>query len=99
MMGTKVRGVRVPDELWEEAQRTAAGHGEPLSDAVRRFLIDYIGGNLPGYTAGFVVGVEAGRAEGRELARADALREVAAQVYSGRSLPDPETSVDTPLPA
>lgn len=97
-MGTKIRGVRVPDELWVEAQRTAAAHGEPVSDVVRRFLIDYIGGNLPGYTAGFVAGVEAGKIEGRELAYADALREVSAKVYSGRSQPDPEPSVDTPLP-
>jgi hypothetical protein len=65
-MATKVRGVRIPDELWAEVQRTAAGSGESVSDVVRRFLIDYIGGNLPGYTSGFVAGVHTGRQEERE---------------------------------
>lgn len=98
-MGTKIRGVRVPDELWTEMQRAAGAQGESVADALRRFMIDYIGGNLPGYTAGFVVGVEAGKVEGRELAYMDALREVSEKVYSGRSQPEPEARVDTPLTA
>jgi len=96
MMGTKIRGVRVPDELWEEAQRTAARYGEPLSDAVRRFLIDYIGGNLPGYTAGFAAGSSTAYVAGYEEGRQDAFDSVAARLVSGK--PALPVHTDDPLP-
>jgi antitoxin component of RelBE/YafQ-DinJ toxin-antitoxin module len=42
MPRTPNRAVRVPDDLWEEAQRVAADRGEPLSEAIRRFLREYV---------------------------------------------------------
>lgn len=41
-IGGKIRTVRVPDELWEEAQRIAAQRGETLSEVIRRLLEQYI---------------------------------------------------------
>lgn len=40
---TRTRPVRVSDELWEAAKAKAAENGENLSDAIRRFLADYVG--------------------------------------------------------
>jgi hypothetical protein len=40
---TKVRAVRVSDDLWEAAQARAAENGESLSDVIRRALIAYTG--------------------------------------------------------
>lgn len=39
---TKIRGVRVPDELWEDAQRIAEIRGESVSDEVRASLERYV---------------------------------------------------------
>lgn len=38
----KIRAVRVPDDLWEEAQRVAAERGEVLSEVIRRMLEEYV---------------------------------------------------------
>lgn len=35
---TKIRGVRIDDELWESAQAVAADNNETVSDMVRRDL-------------------------------------------------------------
>lgn len=40
---TKHRTVRVPDELWAQAQERAAERGESLSDVIRRALQEYVG--------------------------------------------------------
>lgn len=40
---TRTRPVRVSDELWEAAKTKAADNGESLSDAIRRFLAEYVG--------------------------------------------------------
>ena len=39
---TPIRGIRVPDELWEAAQQVAADKGETVSDEVRRSLERYV---------------------------------------------------------
>lgn len=39
---TKIRAVRVPDELWEAAQAVAAKKGESVSDEIRRSLERYV---------------------------------------------------------
>lgn len=39
---TKIRAVRVPDELWEAAQAVAADKGESVSDEIRRSLERYV---------------------------------------------------------
>jgi len=39
---TPIRGVRIPDELWEDAQRVAAARGEYVSDEVRAALERYV---------------------------------------------------------
>ena len=39
---TPIRGVRIPDNLWQEAQRTAAERGESVSDEVRAALERYV---------------------------------------------------------
>lgn len=39
---TPIRGVRVPDELWEAARATAEERGETVSDVVRRALEAYV---------------------------------------------------------
>jgi len=39
---TPIRGVRIPDELWEDAQRVAAARGESVSDEVRAALERYV---------------------------------------------------------
>lgn len=38
----KIRTVRVPDDLWEEAQKVAAENGETVSDVIRRALEEYV---------------------------------------------------------
>lgn len=40
---TRTRPVRVSDDLWEAAKEKATENGETLSDAIRRFLADYVG--------------------------------------------------------
>jgi len=40
---TKVRAVRVSDDLWNAAQTKASESGEGLSDVIRRALVDYTG--------------------------------------------------------
>lgn len=35
------RVIRVPDRLWHAAQTAADRRGEPLAEAIRRFLADY----------------------------------------------------------
>jgi predicted HicB family RNase H-like nuclease len=39
---TKIRAVRVPDDLWEAAQSVAAERGESVSDEIRRSLERYV---------------------------------------------------------
>jgi predicted HicB family RNase H-like nuclease len=39
---TKIRGVRIDDELWEAAQEKAAKRRESVADVIRRALLDYI---------------------------------------------------------
>jgi hypothetical protein len=58
------RSVCVDDELWAEVRKAAAAAGTSVSAVVRSLLVDYVAGNLPGYTSGFVAGVAA--AEERE---------------------------------
>ena len=41
-MPTRMRGVRVPDELWLAAMARAAVRGETLSAVVRRALSCYV---------------------------------------------------------
>lgn len=49
---TKVRTVRVSDEVWEAALAKAAANGETVADVVRAALIEYAG--LPKGTPGVV---------------------------------------------
>ncbi len=39
---TKIRGIRIPDDLWEDAQRVAAERGEDVSTVVRAALVRYV---------------------------------------------------------
>ena len=39
---TKVRGVRIDDELWEAAQEKAAQRRESVADVIRRALLAYV---------------------------------------------------------
>lgn len=39
---TKVRTIRIDDDLWHAAQVKAAEHGESVSDVVRRALVRYV---------------------------------------------------------
>jgi hypothetical protein len=39
---TPGRNVRVPDEEWLAAKKVAADRGESLTDAIRRFLREYV---------------------------------------------------------
>lgn len=38
----KVRTLRVEDSLWSKALEAAESKGEPLSEAIRRFLHGYV---------------------------------------------------------
>ncbi|WP_298746936.1 hypothetical protein [uncultured Serinicoccus sp.] len=40
---TKVRSVRVSDDVWEAALAKAAENGETVAEAVRAALIEYVG--------------------------------------------------------
>ena len=39
--------MRIPDELWEAAQREAEDRDEDLSEVVRRLLRQYVSGDDP----------------------------------------------------
>lgn len=39
---TKIRGVRVDDELWEAAQERAKLRRETVADVIRRALLAYV---------------------------------------------------------
>lgn len=39
---TKIRGVRIPDDLWTEAQAVAAERGEDVSSVLRAALTRYV---------------------------------------------------------
>lgn len=41
MSNTPVRGFRIPDDEYLPAQEAAARKGEPLTDVVRRALVNY----------------------------------------------------------
>lgn len=41
-IGNKIRTVRVPDDLWEAAQKAAEAKGETVSDVIRRALEQYV---------------------------------------------------------
>ena len=43
--GTKQRSIRIDDELWDEAQRTAKERGDNLSFIIRDRLREYIEDN------------------------------------------------------
>lgn len=38
---TKVRAIRITDELWTKAMARAHERGETVSQAVRKFLMEY----------------------------------------------------------
>ncbi len=40
--GTRKRGIRIPDELWNQARTTAAEHGDNLSEIIRQALVEYV---------------------------------------------------------
>lgn len=40
---TKVKGVRVSDELWDRAAEVAEANGSNRSDEIRRLLAEYVG--------------------------------------------------------
>lgn len=40
--GTRLRNVRVPDEVWQAAKERAEENGETVSDVVRRALEEYV---------------------------------------------------------
>lgn len=42
---TKIRTVRIDDELWEAAQEVARRRRESVADAIRRGLLEYVKGN------------------------------------------------------
>lgn len=39
---TKVRSIRIPDELWEAATAKAESRGETVSEVIRRALERYV---------------------------------------------------------
>ena len=39
--GTRLRNIRVDDDLWAASRAEAERRGETLSDAIRRFLREY----------------------------------------------------------
>lgn len=45
--GTKLRNIRVDDELWEAAMKAAEARGENLSEAIRAFLTRYVKRSKP----------------------------------------------------
>lgn len=40
--GTKLRNIRIPDELWDAARAKAASEGSDVSAVVREFLTEYV---------------------------------------------------------
>lgn len=44
--GTPIRTVRIPDNLWEEAQAAASQRGENLSDVIREALRQYVNNHV-----------------------------------------------------
>ncbi len=42
MNTTPVRTVRVPPELWAQAEAKAKGQGKQMSTVIRRLLSDYV---------------------------------------------------------
>lgn len=42
MAETKVRGVRIDDQLWEAAQAKAQQRRESVADVIRRALLAYV---------------------------------------------------------
>ena len=58
MAETKVRGVRIEEDLWTTAQGVAAGQGESLADVIRRALRAYVAD--PNAFDAAVAGVRAG---------------------------------------
>lgn len=65
---TRTRPVRVSDELWEAAKERAAENGETLSDAIRRFLAEYVGSPAMSGLAGSDMDRRSGRSP-REAGR------------------------------
>jgi hypothetical protein len=43
MNATRLRNIRVPDELWDAAKAKAESEGAPLSEVIRHFLSGYVG--------------------------------------------------------
>ena len=43
--GTRKRGIRIDDELWDEAQQTAKRRGDNLSFIIRDRLREYVEDN------------------------------------------------------
>lgn len=44
---TPIRGVRVPDDLWQAAQAKAAAEGRTVSEVVREMLEQYVSAGTP----------------------------------------------------
>ena len=45
--GEKVRGVRIPESLWRDAQAVATARGENLSTVIREALRRYVTRHAP----------------------------------------------------
>jgi antitoxin component of RelBE/YafQ-DinJ toxin-antitoxin module len=41
MANTRLRSMRIPDEVWDLAAQVAAERGETVTDVVRRALVEY----------------------------------------------------------
>lgn len=48
---TKIRGIRIPDDLWEAVQKQAAEQGTTASDVVRDLLTAWVRTDATGGTA------------------------------------------------
>lgn len=42
--GTTIRGIRIPDDLWDAARRKAEAEGRNLSEIIREALQEYVDG-------------------------------------------------------
>lgn len=40
--GTKIRGVRIDDDLWQRATERAAENGKSVSDVIRELLREFV---------------------------------------------------------
>ena len=40
--GHKLRNIRVPEDLWTEAKRTAANNDTTISEVIRQYLAEWV---------------------------------------------------------